>query len=38
MVNAGGLITLANKGAEQLFGYTSEQLLGRSVEMLVPER
>jgi PAS domain S-box-containing protein len=38
MVNEHGLITLVNKQAEQLFGYTREGLLGQHVEMLVPER
>lgn len=31
-----GLITLVNEKAEQLFGYTRHELLGQSVECLVP--
>lgn len=31
-----GLITLVNEKAEQLFGYAREELLGQSVECLVP--
>lgn len=31
-----GLITLVNEKAEQLFGYARHELLGRSVECLVP--
>jgi PAS domain S-box-containing protein len=38
MINEQGLVTLANKQAERLFGYNREQLLGQPVEMLVPER
>ena len=36
MVNASGRIMLVNQGAETLFGYTREELVGRSVESLVP--
>ena len=38
MVNQEGQITLANQQAEKTFGYPREELLGRSIEMLVPER
>jgi PAS domain S-box-containing protein len=40
IVIAGGLgrIVIANAQAEQMFGYTREELLGRPVEMLLPER
>ena len=38
MVNADGRITMANIQAERMFGYPRAQLLGESVEMLVPER
>ena len=33
-----GQIVLANEQAEELFGYTREELAGQKVEMLVPER
>jgi len=38
MVEAGGRITLANKTAESLFGYAPGQLIGKPMEMLLPER
>ena len=38
MVNHEGQITLANLQAEKTFGYSREELLGRPMEMLVPER
>jgi two-component system, LuxR family, sensor kinase FixL len=38
MVNTEGRITLANTQAEAVFGYTREELIGRPIEMLVPER
>jgi PAS domain S-box-containing protein len=31
-------ITIFNKGAEQIFGYTKEEAIGMPLEMLVPER
>ena len=31
-------ITMANRAALRMFGYTEEQLLGQSIEMLIPER
>ncbi len=37
MVNRAGSITVANSQAEQLFGYTREELVGLTVEKLVPE-
>jgi PAS domain S-box-containing protein len=33
-----GRIAIVNAQAEQMFGYTREELLGRPVEMLLPER
>jgi len=38
MVGCEGRIEMANLLAEQLFGYSREELLGNNVEMLVPER
>jgi PAS domain S-box-containing protein len=38
LVNERGRITLVNLQAEKLFGYERDELLGESVEMLVPER
>ena len=32
-----GIITSWNKGAERIFGYTVEEVLGRPVEILIPE-
>jgi PAS domain S-box-containing protein len=37
-VNQQGTIVLVNSQAEQLFGYTRHELIGQSVEILVPER
>ena len=36
VVDANGVIRLANARCEQLFGYTRDELIGQSVEMLVP--
>ena len=33
-----GVITFVNKQTEKLFGYSREELFGRSVDVLVPER
>ena len=38
MVGRRGRIEMVNLQAEQLFGYAREELLGQSIEMLVPER
>ena len=38
MVNARGAITLVNPQTEELFGYSRTELLGKPIEMLVPER
>ena len=38
VVDAKNNILLANARCETLFGYTSEELIGQSVEMLVPEQ
>ena len=37
MTDAGGQIVLVNAEAERLFGYRREELLGRSIDILVPE-
>ncbi len=38
IVSCGGRIVLVNAQIEKLFGYSSEELLGQPVEILVPER
>ncbi len=38
MAGAGDCILLVNSQAEQLFGYSRQELLGQSVEMLLPDR
>lgn len=36
--DSNGVITLANRQAEKLFGYTVEELTGLNVEVLIPEK
>jgi PAS domain S-box-containing protein len=38
MIDSQGLIVLVNREIERLFGYSRELLLGKSVDLLVPER
>jgi PAS domain S-box-containing protein len=38
MANKDGQIIFMNKGVESLFGYTRDELIGQTVEILVPER
>ncbi len=38
IVNPAGLIVVVNSQTERLFGYSRSELLGRSVELLVPPR
>jgi len=38
IVNRAGVIVLANRQAENLFGYPGEEMLGQPVEMLLPEQ
>ena len=38
IIDETGMIAVANEQAEQMFGYTREQLLGNKIEILIPER
>jgi PAS domain S-box-containing protein len=38
MVGENGLISLVNTQSERLFGYDRQEMLGRPIEMLLPER
>lgn len=38
MTDAAGVIVLVNREIERLFGYARDELVGRPVEVLVPER
>ena len=37
-IGSGGEIVIANEQAEQIFGWTRDELLGKPVEMLLPDR
>jgi PAS domain S-box-containing protein len=37
VIDAGGVIRIANRQAETLFGYTPADLIGRSIDILVPD-
>src|SRR5580704_13144453 len=36
-IDRGGRIVLANRRAEEIFGYSGNELLGARIEMLLPE-
>ena len=36
--NASGAITLWNPAAERMFGFTPEEALGNSLDLIIPER
>ena len=38
VVDQAGVIVLVNSQTERLFGYLQEEILGRAVEILIPER
>jgi PAS domain S-box-containing protein len=38
LTNSSGIIMFVNRETERLFGYTRKELLGKSIEILVPER
>jgi len=38
MIDSDGNIVLVNREVERLFGYTRDELLGKSIEVLVPDR
>ena len=38
MINSSGLIEMVNAQAERMFGFNRDELMGQSIEMLVPER
>ncbi len=38
VADAAGKITMVNSQTERLFGYTREELIGRDIEALIPER
>ena len=36
--DAGGIMRLWNKGAEEIFGWTAEEAIGRSMDLVIPEK
>jgi PAS domain S-box-containing protein len=38
IVNEGGVIQLINEQTENIFGYKKEELIGQSIEILIPDR
>ena len=38
VTDAGGAITVWNPAAERMFGYTQAEALGRSLDLIIPER
>lgn len=38
IMNSAGVITMVNKQCEETFGYKPDELIGRKIEMLVPDR
>ncbi len=38
MLNSSGVIQFANRAVENIFGYTRQELIGRTVETLLPDR
>jgi PAS domain S-box-containing protein len=36
--DSGGIIRFWNPGAERIFGYSRDEALGRSLDLIVPER
>jgi PAS domain S-box-containing protein len=36
--DAAGVIRLWNRGAEEIFGWTAEETLGRSMDLIIPEK
>jgi PAS domain S-box-containing protein len=36
--DAAGIMRLWNKGAEDIFGWTAEEALGRSMDLIIPEK
>src|SRR5262245_11422712 len=38
MIDAGGAIVFVNREVERLFGYSREELLGKTIDTLIPEQ